>query len=493
MSSNPSSSSLQTPPLRLWRKGKIITLGNVAPSRTLLDLLRDDLRACDTKEGCASGDCGACTVVVASARDDQQLEFHAINSCIRPAHAVDGMAVWTAADISKNDGTLHPVQQAMVSHHGSQCGFCTPGFVMSMFSLYQRTCTQGKIPDAHDIQEALSGNLCRCTGYRPIVDAAHAMAQAPVVHEPQERIAQSLQEISPRDNTQANYALPTTLEELLRLRAKYPQAQLIGGATDVGVLITQGLREMPHFLDLTRVQELKQIERYPHHIAIGAAVTLQDAFDGLAQERPTVAPFAARFAGWPIRQSGTLGGNVANGSPIGDSMPLLIALDASVVLMAWRGGRVVHRELPLHAIYTGYRQNVIQADEVLAWIKVPHPQPNEWLGLYKISKRMEDDISAVCLAIRIEMKKQQLDIVRIGAGGVAAMPVRAVQTEKILQGQADAEEVWLNAGQVIAKEFNPLSDLRASDRYRRTLLTNLMERAWLERLGQHNVRLENLS
>lgn len=472
-------------------------MNNVTPDRTLLELLREDLRACDTKEGCAAGDCGACTVVVADSPDGQQLNHRAINGCIRPAHAIDGLALWTAADLPGADGTLHPVQQALVDAHATQCGFCTPGFVMSLFALYQRTVACGRTPSETEIHDALSGNLCRCTGYRAILDAARRLrppaAPVPLPGGDAAAIACQLHALPARDNAQADYALPTTLNELLQLRAHRPEAQLIAGATDAGLWITQGLQRMPHIIDLTRVQALRAVERHPHHLAIGAAVPLQEAFEALAQERPTITAFAQRFAGWPIRQSGTLAGNVANGSPIGDAMPLLLALDAHLVLMAWRGGRAVHRELPLAEFYTGYRQSVMAPDEVLAWIKVAHPREDEWLGLYKIAKRVEDDISAVCLALRIETHGGRLQTVRIGVGGVAATPVRAWQTEAVMQGQADAPAVWAQARETLTGEFSPLSDLRASSHYRRRVLHNLMERARLERTGQPHSRLEALA
>jgi xanthine dehydrogenase small subunit len=487
------SSSPPCHPLRFWRKGQLVTLDNVASDRTLLELLREDLRSCDTKEGCAAGDCGACTVVVAQAQGPE-LKYSAINSCIRPAHAIDGMALWTAADLSKPDGSLHPVQQAMVSHHGSQCGFCTPGFVMSLFALYQRTHAAGKQADEVQIHDAISGNLCRCTGYRPIVEAAHHMDPT---HNPEfadATIVEALRSVTPRDNASAAYALPTSLEELLKLRAQRPDAQLIAGATDTGLWITQQLRHMPQVIELTRVTELRAIVEQPEHLAIGAAVSLQEAFEALTRERPKVQGFAQRFAGWPVRQSGTMGGNVANGSPIGDSMPLLIALGAQITLSAWREGRLVEREMPLESLYTGYRQNVMAADEVLTWIKVPRPKPNEWLGIYKVSKRVEDDISAVCLAICFTHTEGQINQVRIGAGGVAATPARARATEAALQGgAAHAEAVWERAKQAIREEFKPLSDLRASASYRQTLLTNLLERARLAFLNQESVALEDWS
>ncbi len=497
---------LQSSALRFWHRGQILNHGNVPPDRTLLDLLREDLRLSATKEGCAAGDCGACTVVVAEPVNGQ-LHYRAVNSCIKPAHAIDGMALWTAADLSQANGELHPVQRSMVACHGSQCGFCTPGFVMSLFALYQRTLAQGESVDSHTAHQALSGNLCRCTGYRPIVqaacelqaDAAHQIDEAPIVSALQTLEAPVLASGSGSGSNSAStpspvsYLRPTDLKTLLQQRSAYPQAQLIAGATDAGLWLTQGLRSMPQIIDLTRVKALQRVERYPHHIAIGAAVNLQDAFDALAQDRPVVGPFGERFAGWPVRQSGTLGGNVANGSPIGDSMPLLIALGAQVVLMAWRKGRVVHRHVPLDRFYTGYRQSLLAKDEVLAWVVVPRPAPEEWLAAYKVSKRQEDDISAVCLALQLHIQAGRIAQVRIGAGGVAATPARAVLTEAALLGQAWSEATLAKAQAVIQREFSPLSDLRASADYRRQILSQLLRRAWLESMGHTPLRLEELA
>jgi xanthine dehydrogenase small subunit len=483
---------LQPSPLRFWHRGQVMNLGNVPPDRTLLDLLREDLRLTATKEGCAAGDCGACTVVVAEAVDGR-LQYRAVNSCIKPAHAIDGQALWTAGDLAQPDGTLHPVQQTMVACHGSQCGFCTPGFVMSLFALYQRSVAQGHNVDTHAAHQALSGNLCRCTGYRPIVQAACQMQAEPSQAVDEPPIVAALHQLASAEKTDGDYQRPSTLKALLQARAQHPKAQLIAGATDAGLWITQGLRRMPQIIDLSRVAELRRVEHYPQHIAIGAAVNLQDAFEALAADRPVIGPFGERFAGWPVRQSGTLGGNVANGSPIGDSMPLLFALGAQVVLMAWRQGKAVHRHVPLDQFYTGYRQSLLAPDEVLAWIVVPRPAPGEWLGAYKVSKRQEDDISAVCLAVQLHVAQGRITQVRIGAGGVAATPARAVQTETALRGQAWNEATLKKAQATLQKEFTPLSDLRASADYRRQILAQLLHRAWLESTGHSSVRLEALA
>ena len=471
------------PKLELIHRQQWQSLANVPPARTLLDLLREDLRATDTKEGCASGDCGACTVVLSKPDGSGS---HTVNSCIRMAHSAHGLQVITASKLSSN-GQLHPVQQALVDHHASQCGFCTPGFVMSLYDLYQRA--DGRAVTREEAMEAISGNLCRCTGYRPILDAACAMHLYPRP----ETVKPVADRAATRDNLNPHYALPESLAQLLPLRARFPKAQLIAGGTDAGLWVTQQHRRFEQVIDLTRVQEMLRIEHYAHHLAIGAAVSLHDAFAALSEQRPSIQHFAERFAGRPVRQSGTLGGNIANGSPIGDSMPLLIALGAQVVLMALRKGRMVSRHVALENFYLGYKRTALAADEVLCWIVVPHPLPGEWLGVYKVSKRVEDDISAVCLAMQLHIQNDTVQAVRIGAGGVAATPARAVKTEAVLQGSAWNEATVKQAQAAIDKEFSPISDMRASAAYRQLVLRQLMQRAWLEQQGHGMVQLEDLT
>jgi xanthine dehydrogenase small subunit len=486
---------MNTPLLQFVRRGAIVSLPNVPPSRTLLQVLREDLHSTDTKEGCNEGDCGACTVVLGEL-NGQHIRYRAVNSCIRLAHSINGMAVWTAQDLLSFDGTLHPAQQAMVQCHASQCGFCTPGFVMSLFGLYQNHVTHGEPVTRELAQEALSGNLCRCTGYRPILDAAQQMAQLAPAAVNEADLLQKLKQLAKIKHAlqpDSSYISPATLGEFLADRAAHPDAQLVAGCTDVGLWVTKQHRQFAKVLDVSRVRELKNIEDYPHHIAIGAAVTLTDAFATLVQDRPQLQAFASRFAGLPVRNSGTLGGNVANGSPIGDSMPLLIALGANVVLMSLRGGQIHHREMALEALYTGYRQTLLQADEVLTWIKVPKPRPSELCRVYKISKRFEDDISAVCLAIHLQLENEQVMQASIGVGGVAATPVRASQTEVALRGQAWTQDSVQSAIHVLRSEFAPLSDLRASADYRQQVLGNLLQRFWLESQGQHNINLESFA
>ncbi|MDI1273344.1 xanthine dehydrogenase small subunit [Polaromonas sp.] len=514
--------------IQFIRGGEVVALANVPPSRTLLEVLREDLGCTGTKEGCGEGDCGACTVVLGEA-EGGKIRYKAVNSCIKLAHSIDGQALWTVEDLTTDPlikpsraggglgarraetgmdtkvhedfehrattppvraAGLHPAQEAMVNCHGSQCGFCTPGFVMSLFGMYQNHVACGKPITRELAQQELSGNLCRCTGYRPIFDAAQQMASLPAVQVDEAELLSKLKLLAPAPKgLEANlvYNSPRTLADLLAARAAHPGAQLVAGCTDVGLWVTKMHKAFSQVLDVTRVEELRRIERYPHHIAIGAAVTLSEAFAALVADRPQLQTFANRFAGLPVRNAGTLGGNVANGSPIGDSMPLLIALGANVVLMSTRG----HREMPLEALYTGYRQNVMAPDEVLAWIKVPLPDANDVLKAYKISKRYDDDISAVCLVINLQLEGGKVSSISIGAGGVAATPARAVQTEAFLRGKAWTQATVRGAMGVLRGEFTPLSDMRASASYRSEVLGNLLQRFWLESQGLQQINLES--
>jgi xanthine dehydrogenase small subunit len=422
------------------------------------------------------------------------LRLRPVNSCIRFLPTLDGKALLTVEDLGGPDAP-HPVQQALIDCHGSQCGFCTPGFVMTLAATYEQHQQAGSRPTRQQLADDLAGNLCRCTGYRPIVQAATRMNDLPTVQVDEDAVRQLLKSIRPARTatpaSPADYLAPTKLADLLAARSAYPKAQLVAGCTDVGLWINKLHMQFSQIIDVCRVQELRQIERYPHHIAIGAAATLNEAFAALVQDRPELAHFASRFAGMTVRQAGTLGGNVANGSPIGDSMPLLLALGANLVLMRQHRGRLAHREIPLAQFYTGYRKNVLASDEVLAWIKVPKPVAGEFLRAYKISKRFEDDISAVCLAINLRLQGNKVVHAAIGAGGVAATPVCAPQTQALLEGSEWNQANVKRAATCLQAEFQPISDMRASAHYRVQMLGGLMQRFWLESQGQTQVNLES--
>jgi xanthine dehydrogenase small subunit len=481
--------------IQFFYKKQIIRLHSIPIEKTLLEVLRDDLQTCDTKEGCAEGDCGACTVVIGKPLSNT-ISYESINSCIRLAHSIHGMALWTAKDLTQENGAPHPVQAALKEHHATQCGFCTPGFAMSLFNLYQNTVRLGATIHRHEVREHLSGNLCRCTGYRPIMDAALSLNQKPLTMTIDESaLLEQLKAIPARSIAQQEtYLQPRTLLELLALRNAHPKAQIVAGCTDVGLWVTKQHQQFENIIDVTTVDSLQKIDVHPSHIMIGAAVSLERAWSALASERPQLKQFWHRFAGMPVRNSGTLGGNIANGSPIGDSMPLLIALHAHVILAHEENGRIIERELPLEDLYTGYRQNCMAANELLTWIRIPRPKPNQWMRVYKISKRQEDDISAVCMAIQIERDANDLVTdASIGVGGVAVTPVRALKTQACFLQKPFDEATTKQAQLQLQQEFAPISDMRASASYRSEVLVNLLQRAWLESTGLNTITLENLS
>ncbi|MEP6941941.1 MAG: xanthine dehydrogenase small subunit [Betaproteobacteria bacterium] len=483
------------PEIRFVLDGDVVRVRDVSPQTTVLEYLRERLGRTGTKEGCAEGDCGACTVIIAQ-RDravEGALAWQAVNACVRPLPTLDGKALFTVESLQGADRSLHPVQAAMVECHASQCGFCTPGFVMSLFSLYKRV----HAPTRAEIDDALSGNLCRCTGYRPIIDAAQRMGAltlptgwrgpgvdadgARVVSDEERALAATLKTLEREhglDYTHAgqHYHAPTTLSELAALRAAHPDAQLFAGATDVGLWITKQHRELGTLICTGEVAELREIVRDDRSLSIGAAVTLSDAFAALDADYPMLAEVWARFASVPIRNAGTLGGNVANGSPIGDSMPVLIALGASVVL---RCGEA-RRAMPLEDFYTGYRKSALAEGELIEAIRVPRARAGSEIRAYKVSKRFDQDISAVFACFHLRRAGERVESMRIGCGGMAAVPRRATRCERALEQGGWNESSIAAAQRALDADFSPMSDMRASAGYRRTALSNLLRRFWLE-------------
>ena len=537
------------------------------PTQTLLQWLREQSGNCSVKEGCASGDCGACTVVIAEYQassgershargyfDVARIRWRAVNSCIRFAGSASKAAVFTAQDLPRlaemalgEKGVLHPVQQAMVDCHASQCGFCTPGFVMSLFALYMNTVAQGHAVSREAVEEALSGNLCRCTGYQPIIEAGLRMADYPVVKVDTQWLADLLAvpstavpsiaaastaaastaaasiaadtnnasaglSVGHRVSAPQGYHRPTDLQSLLGLRVQHPQALLAAGTTDAGLWVTKLLQSHDVVIDLTAVPELRGIVTKVresrggaggsgvaevtvgatvHEISIGAAEPLAEAFHALAEIWPEAHHFFRRFAGRPIRESATLGGNVANGSPIGDSMPFLLALDASLVLSSVTAPQapIQRRTVALRDFYLGYRKTALAPTEVVERIVLPQRQQGERLAAYKISKRFEDDISAISLVVWAS-GTDRIEAIRIGVGGVAATPVRAYQTEQALIGQPATLASLEAAAELLRNEFSPISDMRASADYRRTVLGNLLIKLGHEWASGETLRLE---
>jgi xanthine dehydrogenase small subunit len=461
---------------RFLLDGKLIELDRVEPTRTVLQYLREDLLRMGCKEGCAEGDCGACTVVIADLTDDA-LEYHAINACIQFLPTLDGKALFTVESLKADDGSLHPVQQSMVDYHGSQCGFCTPGFVMSMFALYKNN----PAPTRAEIDDALSGNLCRCTGYRPIIDACIHMYDYPAPPDNEAQLIEQLRALQHQQGVsleleQARYYAPATVDELASLYQQNPQAQILAGGTDVGLWVTKQLRELPLVIYLGNVAELKRITLKQDSIEVGAAVTLNNAAAEIIRHYPELTDMFRRFASVPVRNAGTLVGNVANGSPIGDSMPALIVLDTRVKLR--RGSTV--RGMPLADLYLDYMKNALLAGEFIEAIEIPVREESILLRCYKLSKRFDQDISAVCMAILLRLDGDKVTEIRIALGGMAAIPKRATQTEQLLNGGKWDESAVTAAMQKLTEDFAPLSDMRASADYRSRVTANLLYRFYLE-------------
>ncbi|MGF6773335.1 xanthine dehydrogenase small subunit [Paraburkholderia sp. GAS199] len=479
--------------IRFYRQGSVREITDVPASRTVLQHLREDEHCTGTKEGCAEGDCGACTVVVGELDAHGGVALKAVNACIQFLPTLDGRALFTVEDLRAADGALHPVQQAMVDCHGSQCGFCTPGFVMSMWALYENQPADAGLPTRDEINAALSGNLCRCTGYRPIVDAAQKMFDYP--HYPRVALdrgalAGQLRGIQRGDTFEyrapdargksfgspAFYA-PVSLDAFAKLRAELPQARLLAGSTDVGLWVTKQFRDLGDILYIGNVAELKTVARDAQTLTIGAAVTLEDAYAALSADYPELAELWTRFASLPIRNAGTLGGNVANGSPIGDSMPALLALDAEVVLR--HGAK--SRTLPLDAFYLGYQKTALAAGEFVAALRVPRPLGKLRFRTYKVSKRYDQDISAVCAAFAVHIDDNgTIEAARIAFGGMAATPKRAAQTEAALIGATWNESTAREAMNALVADYQPLTDMRASSAYRLKVARNLLWRFYLE-------------
>ena len=477
--------------IRFVLDGEVIELDDVEPTRTVLQFLREDLGRTGTKEGCAEGDCGACTVVVAEIdRGGDDIALRAINSCIQFLPTLDGKELITVESLGANG--LHPVQQAMVDCHGSQCGFCTPGFVMSLFAVYKTR----REPSRRDIDDALAGNLCRCTGYRPIIAAAGAMYDAPAdehdwLRQPcgsssatTDHIAR-LSDIA-RDDMLAlrhgdhAFFAPRTSDELAALLAEHPEATILAGGTDIGLWVTKQHRELVTLIYTGEVTGLSDIDVNETHIEIGAAVTLTDAMPVILEHYPLLDELLRRFASPPIRNAGTLGGNVANGSPIGDSMPALMAAGTSVVLRSLEGSR----EVDLDDFYHGYQHNDLRQGEFVERLRIPLPGANVSLYSYKLSKRFDQDISAVCTAYRIELDDDRVKSIRIACGGLAETIRRAVHCEEALQGQAWNEETLGRGMDAFAKDFEPITDMRASADYRLRGGQNLLRRLYLETRGE---------
>ena len=477
-------------PIRFFHRGAMVEVRDAAPTRTVLEWLREDARSTGTKEGCNEGDCGACTVVIgeAAATGDtaavRGLRLKTVNACIQFLPTLDGKALFTVEDLkAMNADQLHPVQEAMVACHGSQCGFCTPGFVMSLWSTYEHHRACSTRPTRQQLADELSGNLCRCTGYRPILDAGQRMFDLPAVALDTAPVIAALKRLESDatftyiGKSSDTFHAPTTLAELAALREANPKAQLLAGSTDVGLWVNKQFRPLGDIIFVGEVDEMKRVAEENGELYIGAGASLETAWAALAKRFPALTDVWLRFASPPIRNAGTMGGNVANGSPIGDSPPVLMALDAQIELR--KGSRV--RRLPLEAFYLGYMKNRQEPGEFVQGLAVPLAVTSRQVRAYKISKRFDCDISALCAGFSIELGGGGVvKTVRLAYGGMAATVKRGASAEAVIVGQPWTQATVDAAKAALAQDFEPLSDMRASAAYRLQVAQNLLQRLWLE-------------
>ncbi len=472
--------------IKFLHRGAVVELSHVGPNETLLDYLRLRRHAFGTKEGCAEGDCGACTVALGSLRHGA-VSYQPINACIQLLGMIDGKELVTVEDLSDGDGRLHPVQAAMLRHHGSQCGFCTPGIVMSLFTLYHQ---QGRgAAERQAVNDCLAGNLCRCTGYRPIVDAGREACSGVADDQFSARRAATHQQLAALDDGEdvwigdgaSFFTAPASMDSLADLYLEHPDAVIVAGATDVGLWITKQLRLLPKVIHLGRVAELADIRASDHGCHIGAGASYEMAAGALAAIDPDLGEVLRRIGSRQVRAAGTVGGNIANGSPIGDMPPALIALGAELHLR--RGGAT--RMLALEEFFIDYGRQDRRPGEFVTGVDVPRLAGDEIFRCYKISKRFDQDISSLLGAFKFRIQDGRVTDARIAFGGMAATPKRALATEEALKGLELADEVaWMAAGEVLAQDYQPIDDMRASAAYRLATAQALLVKALHEMNGR---------
>lgn len=473
-------------------------LGEINPNMTVLEWLRAS-QLVGTKEGCASGDCGACTAVVGELTIKDKIkvvEYKSINTCIALAFSLIGKHLITVEGLKEGEA-LHPVQKAMVIENGSQCGFCTPGFVMSMFAMYHNEDTVS-LPK---INEALSGNLCRCTGYKPIIAAAFSLfneeSEKPLDYyqKNQEKIIKSLISINDNENislifkgdkNNLSYDAPSNADELANILINNDSAKIVAAGTDLNLEITQSLNEFSHIVSVNGVKELQVINDGEFELEIGSAVSYQRATSSLVKYWPDLEAYLHRFASLPIKNWATIGGNIANASPIGDMPPVLIALEAKLKLR--RESKV--RIIALEDFFVTYKKTALEKGEFIESIIIPKPDKNDHLIAHKISKRFEDDISAVCMAINVRLNDDLPSSVKIALGGMSGIPQRALGLEKVALDHWNDENIAQLAYGAIKNEFSPLDDVRASSEYRLKVSANLVKKSILILKG---AAVENLA
>jgi len=460
----------------VWNN-KILKINNPDPNETLLNFIRLKIKKTGTKEGCAEGGCGACTVVLVELKKNN-LTYKAVNACISFVTVLQGKQLIIVEDLVNNNGSLHPVQKAMIDYHGSQCGFCTPGFVMSLFAMQKNYSSYNN----ENIKDSISGNLCRCTGYRPIIDAAKSLnnkSHSDKFVKNKKKIINLLKKIKPENininNRSKKYFAPRTISELKKIIKDYPNSKFLSGGTDLSLIVTKERKDINNIISLNSINELNFIEKKNEYIIVGASTSLREFELFIKKYYSDFNVILNRYGSVQIRNVGTIAGNIATASPIGDTLPLLLSLDAKVVLQSLNKKTI----LPIKNFFVSYRKTKLKKRQFIHSIIIPIFKKNIFKA-YKISKRIDDDISSVCASFNLEIKNKKIKSIKIAYGGMAPIPKRATNCEKILINKNISKENIEKAKKILEKDFKPISDVRASKNYRMKIAKNLLMKCFME-------------
>ena len=469
----------------VW-ENKIFSINNPDPNETILNYIRLKLKKTGTKEGCAEGGCGACTIVLGEL-ENNKIVYKAINSCISFLPSLERKQLILVEDLVTEKGKLHVVQDAMIKYHGSQCGFCTPGFVMSLFAMYKNFNSYNK----EKIQDSISGNLCRCTGYRPIIDAAKSLnnvSKLDKFNKNKKKTLKLLKKINSENialnNGSKKYFSPKNIKELRKIISYNPNAIFLSGGTDLSLNVTKQRKDINNIISLNSIKELKFIKEKNDIVQVGAATPLIEFEQFIKKHYPDFNSILKRYGSVQIRNVGTIAGNIATASPIGDTLPLLLSLDAKIVLQKNSKKTV----LPLNKFFISYRKTKLQKGQFIHSIIIPILKRNIFKA-YKISKRVDDDISSVCASFNLEVINKKIKNIKIAYGGMASIPKRAINCEKILINSSLSEDSFNKAKKYLEKDFAPINDMRASKDYRMEVAKNLLMKCFIEIKNHKLIRL----